>query len=319
MNSQSFVALALKTLCCTQKELALKLNVSPTQVTKWKKGDYMSPDMETKFREIISIDSTPPKLILWSGSVDNANKWQNLIYKLADYAQDNNETGYTCDILNDDEGTLCEDVINILIDIGVPSPLGFPEEFSINSDDPEDDELEERFYDSIEENAYSSLIMQIFKALTSVYGFYAAYMYNIYWCSDIEFYDTPAAEIDANLISLAASKISIDPKIAPNHQNFRFTTLKSYEKWVAFFKEKAIKEGIPLPAEFMDLVYKSTDELDEEAERESLGFNQNRLHPDIYMNELLVGIRLIHQVLPVIMEKLGIKDEFKSNRSDLTV
>ena len=29
------------------------------------------------------------------------------------------------------------------------------------------------------------------------------------------------------------------------------------------------------------------------AEREALGFNDRNLHPDIYMNELLVGMRLI--------------------------
>jgi hypothetical protein len=37
------------------------------------------------------------------------------------------------------------------------------------------------------------------------------------------------------------------------------------------------------------------------------------------MNELLIGMRVIHQVLPAIMKKLGIEDEFKLDESDLAI
>ena len=52
------------------------------------------------------------------------------------------------------------------------------------------------------------------------------------------------------------------------------------------------------------------------AERQSLGLNNSNLHPDIYMNELLVGMRAIHQVLPAIIKKLGIEEEFQFDQSD---
>ena len=43
------IELALSTLGCSQKDLALKLKVSPTQISKWKKGEYMSEvDAKTK-------------------------------------------------------------------------------------------------------------------------------------------------------------------------------------------------------------------------------------------------------------------------------
>ena len=40
MDSEALVKLALSHLQCSQKELATRLDVSPTQITKWKKGEH---------------------------------------------------------------------------------------------------------------------------------------------------------------------------------------------------------------------------------------------------------------------------------------
>jgi len=41
MFSEDLIKLALKIMSCSQKELASQLGVSPTQISKWKKGEYM--------------------------------------------------------------------------------------------------------------------------------------------------------------------------------------------------------------------------------------------------------------------------------------
>ena len=57
----------------------------------------------------------------------------------------------------------------------------------------------------------------------------------------------------------------------------------------------------------MNLIDAEISELSETAEREAFGFNKIQIHPDIYMNEIILGMRKINQVLPQIMEKLDIK------------
>jgi hypothetical protein len=68
----------LETLSCSQKGLALRLGVSPTQISKWKQGEYMSSDMEEKFRTIINSGDKSPSFVLSAGSLEAAKKWETL-------------------------------------------------------------------------------------------------------------------------------------------------------------------------------------------------------------------------------------------------
>lgn len=122
------------------------------------------------------------------------------------------------------------------------------------------------------------------------------------------------------MLRLAASKI--EPPLesfAPNFQKFKAKTTHSFEKWINIVKEKAFRAGIPLRAELMNLIYDNHDSIGHEAEAESLGFNKTRIHPDIYMNELLTGMRVIHQVLPEILKKLEIYENFIVDESNLKI
>lgn len=306
------IELALNTLGCSQKDLALQLNVSPTQISKWKKGEYMSSEMEDRIKELTKIGDRQPAVVLWAGSVKNAEKWENLFRELAAMADESGETGYETYPLKDEMDLLSWSTIRVLSEMGVVPPTSFPKEL-IDEEGDVDWEL-------VDENPYTVLVYEIYKSLTDVYGFYIAYVDELISDND-ELLNTDADNIEPCLIELAASKVEdIDEKFAPKFREFRYKVRKDYTKWLTLVKDKSFRAGAPLRAELMDMVNDDHDLLGHTAEAEALGFNAVRLHPDIYMNELLQGMRTIHQVLPAIMRKLGMDEkDFTLDRSELYI
>lgn len=314
MDSSALVQLALKTLQCTQKELASQLGVSTTQVNKWKKsGGHMSQAMQDKLRTLAQIDDKDPNFVLLAGSLSNSNRWEKLIHYLAFIAQQGAETGYDTEPLNDEYGLLCGEIFRIFEELGVVIPKDFPAELDFDYEFDEDD----RLAGLIETDPYVNLIYEIFASMNDVYGFYAAYISELMFDDELDLFDTPACNIEPCLLMLAASKIEDKLDFTPKFRQFKYHIQKDYEEWLNLVKDRAFRAGIPLRAELLHLIYESHQALGHEAEAESLNLNATRIHPDIYMNELLVGMRVIHQVLPAILKKLGIEDEFKLDTSDL--
>jgi len=314
MDSEALVQLALEARSCSQKELAAHLGVSPTQISKWKKGEHMSFEMEAKLKSVAKIGAMDPRFVVWSGSLDAAKKWDRLIHLLADYAKEAEETGYNTYPLEDDMGLLSWHTFHTLRQMGVQLPKEFPKELEF---EPDIESHSDDLWEAIDQNPHASLIYSIFKSLNDVYGFYAAYVSELVYDGELDVFGDVGGEIDSCLLELAAAKLEEEPAIAPNFAQFRRETMRNYEKWLNVVKTAAFRAGVPLRAELLDMVYQPAGMLGHKAEAESLGFNKGRLHPDVYMNELLEGMRVIHQVLPAILKKLGIENEFKLDVSDL--
>lgn len=314
MDSEALVQLALEALSCNQKDLAIKVGVSPTQISKWKKGEHISFEMERKLRDFSGIGEMAPSFVLLAGSIENAHKWERLIKYLAKSADESSETGYDTPPLYEDVDILCWSTFDTLKNMGVDIPKDFPSalDFDYYSLDLDDD-----FFEVFEEHPHAALLRDIYRSFTDVYGFFAAYIQDLIFDDDLGLFETPAENIEPCLMDLAACKISDTRGLARDFESFRYKTMKDYEGWINIVKDRAFRGGVPLRAELLGLVHNSNDELGHEAEAESLGFNASRIHPDIYMNELLVGMRMIHKVLPAIMKKLEIHDEFQLDESEL--
>ena len=123
--SQDLIALALKLLSCTQKELSTILNVSPTQISKWKKGEYMSFESSDKLKKILMIGDLDPGTILITGSIKNAEKWEKLITFIAELAEKQVETGYRTAPLIDETDLLTSTILHLLQEIGIQIPETF--------------------------------------------------------------------------------------------------------------------------------------------------------------------------------------------------
>lgn len=315
MSGSAWVNLALEKLSCSQKALAIRLGVSPTQISKWKNDEHMSYQMEGKFREMTGVGDKDPQFVLWAGSLGNADKWERIVYELAELAADSAETGYDTDPLRDDLARLCWSTFHTLGQMGVAIPKVFPPEL----EGLVKGEVDDKDFDLAINNPYADLIWRIYKALNDVYGFYVAYVHELTSDNQLDLLET-GMEIESCLMELAASKLDVSADIAPNFSSFRYEILKTYEEWIGSVKTAALRFGVPVRAELLDLVHKGHGELGFNAEAESLGVNESRIHPDIYMNELLVGMRALHQVLPVIVKKLGITpEELNFDESELSV
>ena len=317
MIRSSLIHLVLAEQGCTQQELAKKIGVSPAQISKWKKGEYISTEMRDKLCEMAGIGEMHPELVAIAGSKEDAKKWIALIRHLADIATSAAETGYHTPPLeedvDDDDCLLFQNTLHVLQEMGVQIPRPFPQELDIDFEDEGADE-------AIWSNEIASLVYDMFKALTNVYGFYAAFALNIVYDDDLGLSETPAWELEYDMLSLAASKLKIDAQTVPQFPRFKRRIEADVSKKLDFLKEQAFRARIPVRAELLDLAYAPHEDLGHAADGESLGFNSRmQLHPDIYMNELLTGMRVIHQVLPAIMSKLGIDQEFELDTSELNV
>jgi len=319
MYSKSLIELALLKEKCTQKALAAKLQVSPTQISKWKSGDSMSGEMEKRLIELTGIGERQPEVVWWTGGIEQADKWASLIVYLAESAVERAQTGYQTPQLTDDARALIWGTLWSLKGMGVDIPKEFPAEMLPPHHDDEDDEWK---FDAFFEVPLIAKINAAFLALNDIEGFCLAYIDGLF--EGIGFDELECWEeisyLSTRLLELAFAKSGEASELSPDFRKWSYKVIQDVKGHVDSIKRLAIHHHIPLKAELSNLIFSNSDSLGVDAEAEAYGFNDGRLHPDVYMDEILRSLRLMHQVLPAICTKLGItSEELKIDKGDFTL
>jgi transcriptional regulator with XRE-family HTH domain len=219
---------------CEQKKLAKRLGVSETQITKWKQGESMSHEKQTKLRKLIGIDMyTDVAFVLAAGSVETADKWGKLMAFLAEHANSSatDEMGFEdAALLTEDFFELHWQTFRTLKHMGIAWPQTFPAELEKidhqllawwRSDSPEevgDEEADsDAFWTLISSNPHAHLIDSIYKSYTDVSAFFTANLHPLIYNEHSEggldaigSSHWELEEIDDNLLSLAASKLDFE-------------------------------------------------------------------------------------------------------------
>lgn len=305
----ALVTLALKTLECEQKKLAKRLGVSETQITKWKQGESMSHEKQTKLRKLIGIDMyTDVAFVLAAGSVEVADKWGKLMTFLAEHSNSSatDEMGFEdAALLTEDFFDLHWQTFRTLKHMGIAWPQTFPAELEKidyellawwRSDSPEEAGDEESdsdaFWTLISGSPHAHLIDSIYKSYTDVSAFFTANLHSLIYNDHSEggldaigSSHWELEEIDGNLLSLAASKLDFEDTnglvTKEQFELFQRKTTKDYVRWLTKLKIMAYESQVPLPIEVMDLVSQPAGELGSEAECAGMGYRSLQIHPDI--------------------------------------
>ena len=294
-DSKDWTKLTLKTLNCSKTELAHRLGVSGGQISKWAiHGDYMSEDIKSKLRELCQIGDLPPNLVLQAKSLENAKKWAEFFEILAETAIEDQGAGYHCGFLEDFDYLAIVLTISVLDELGVELPENLPENLKFSVPLCEVEDLRDFF-----QNSHVKLIYEIYVGYVDLRQFFCAYIEDLLEAEGIRDEDF---EIEVHLLNLAACKVETEPQIAPNFKAHKFTWVNWYTERITKLKNLAVQVGVPLKEELMDLVTKKPGLLSAAGERELLGLNKDQMHPDIYMNELLEGMREIRRDLQAIKE-----------------
>lgn len=320
MNSKSLITLAMSTLSCNQSKLADLLGVSKAQISKWKSGETISRDMEVKILDLIGLDKeASPELIQLTGSKEQADKWCHLISYLTKHTLNTVAPDIHPAPLDMGLGVaqFTFEVLSNLNAAGVQIPHTFPKELDLVGITTETESIieDESVFDdikhAIDNNELASTIIAAFECLCDVYEFYEVNIQEtVYALEKLTDYQLPTEieDIEDYLFEVALAKTDIDSLKYPSFDLYKTRVLHQLSMNLWVLKKTAYNHRVPLQVEVMHLVHTPLYELGQLAEMSITNVFSGAIHPDTYMNELLVGMRKLQTALPVICEKLGIPE-----------
>lgn len=300
MSLKFLIEAAIKEQKCSQKELAEMLDVSSAQISKWKNNEHISFEMQNKLLSMANIEMDLLRSVEWSGSVKNAKLWNEVVELIGKNKNFANESGFEIEMLENPDYQLTDIVTYGLSEAGIIAP-------EVLFDDMEGLERES-LWDLTNQNDFLKMIKRLIGEYSSLYGFYMMHIENLINEEVFEDKEWQLA-FDLDLILLALVKCGENKYAGKDFKLFEMQTIARFEKIIGDIKATAFENGIPLSSELNGLIEKDAEMLESESEDKFTGKMGKMIHPDIYMNELILGTRAINAILPLICNKLDISDE----------
>lgn len=287
----------------TTKELASIFGVKKKVFRRWRDGvELMPPPVFFSLLDLADVSQADIEAASLVGSFEDAFRWGSLFYHLACEVIRESGEEHAIDAFEQELGDLTLRTLKLLHGLGVP--LEFPEtiDFDYEGGLHEDQET------LLGEYQIVRLIREVYRSRIDILNFVDTFLPEFAFSEDFPLWDETGIDLEDLLMSLASTKISFEPSLASNWEIFSVNTVAAAMSVLSEIKRVAIVSGVPLEAELMDLVGKTHPELAEIADLHVAGENMNRVHPDIYTNEMLTGMRRFNKVLPEILKKLGIDE-----------
>lgn len=315
MNSITIIQHALKTLNCSQKELAERLGVSAAQVSKWKKGEAISAGNREKLDLLLGLENdmlSATSLGLF-GSKDVAMKWLRVLKELRETSIDGSETQWNSVEFDEDCSffSFVDELLSKLAEIGYPIPQYFPTNLElpdgVESHIDLDEEEAPRYHEVLFNNTFVSDLSTLFEDFLNVEAYCLAFVEQ-YDCED-DLYEA-AQKLTFSLPSLVIAKSVGLFKGNSDFERFRAETIRRVNGEIINFKEILFKRGHPIQHDIGILTKASAESLGRLAEGEAFRswFNPEG-HPDYFLNAMHQRLKVINSVLDLVRVKLGITDE----------
>lgn len=317
MKSKYLIETALKFNDINQKQLALELGVSPSQITKWKKGDKISDHMIDKINLMLpDSECMPLVLINHPTGAENIRLWVSIFERLVEHYFVDNENGIQLGYYMEDND-VAKELLLAMSKGGVEIPILQPKEIAAVKY-AEDNCLSDLLSAGWDEDYVISVdhfwvsLLGESSECTQAFNLACSLVDNT--CDLLSYYRAYLEDFINELNSKSGSSMledifAVDSDIIvplaaiktegwkPEH-SFKKSVTDKAKSFIRSAKKAAYSDRIPMPVDIDELINEPNPALGHKAEGFALGFScyDNKHHIDYYESKKIEMLQSLFQV-----------------------
>ncbi|MFS1429015.1 hypothetical protein LMH73_018180 [Vibrio splendidus] len=301
---------ALTILGCNQKELAQKLNVSQTQISKWKSDEYMSEHYCNELKGLIGIGETEIDLFLQVKCPVVALELKVIIDSIVVAADENSASPYSVEAHSDyQSGMLSSKIIIAIQEMGVKISTPLNDEISaihtLLVNGAQDEDAFDSYLEKIDSQRYFYFISKAAENFANLCAFHTAYVYDL---------DNVLIGLEEEVWSVESKLLKLAVALACDDLELTYYTMskqaiqKELRKELLLLNYEADIKGIALPIDLLLLANTDdTELLCRLAEKQAYNFNNKNITPaSTKVEKVEVDINRVASLITDMCDQLGI-------------